>query len=564
MLALLMILSALVACGDKTPQKEDTTTTISDTVASTDAPPADELSAILMADIANYKVIRGENAGDKVLEATSKLVKSIDQIYSLKLTPKDDFFREDVPAFAIGEFEILIGNTNREESAEFLDMLKKDDYGYRIIGKKLVIAGHTDENTAAAVDEFIVECMSTNGAGDVFFSNEKAYLKRGEYALNLLKLGGVAINSYRIMYPYRAKNNEDITAEKIKNTVAEVSGFVLDVVDDRSEASEYDIMVGNVSHLSDSLKSGQPEIKENNFYIACEGKKIWLNAATTAGFRSAAKELCSGMYPQSGVTELDVTVKTGLSEITASDELITMSFNVWVSSKTDARSQAVIDMILKYMPDTIGVQEASPAWMDTLKSGIGSLYDYVGVGRNGGNKGEYSAVFYLKDKFTLKESGTKWLSATPDVANTKFASSSLPRIMTYALLERKSDGQIFAHVNTHLEHTSDQARKEQIKVLLEQIEPLMKYPIVMTGDFNAQSNSSVYKDVIASGFADSATIAEKAEKEATFPSSNKIIDFIFVTSGNIIVENYTVCDENINGIQPSDHRPIVSKYFIIG
>ncbi len=567
LLMMLMLLSSFVGCADTDapPAGESTTTvpTDAETTTGDDEPITNEPVAIAMAELANYNVIRAERAGDKVLEATSKLVKAVDQIYSVKVTPKDDFFREDIPAYGKGELEILIGATNREESVEFLSTLKQNDYGYRLIGKKLVIAGHTDENTAAAVDEFIVECMSSKGEGDIFFSNEKSYVRRGEYMLATLSLCGVAVNKYRIVYPYRATNSEDIAAEKIKNTVAELSGFVLEAADDRDAAGEYEIMVGNVAHLSDALKSGLPEIKNNDYYIAREGNKIWISAATTAGYIGAAKELCSGMYPESGETSLDCAVKTGLIENVGSDLLTTMSFNVWVSSKTDERSKAVVDMILKYMPDTVGVQEASPAWMSTLKSGLGSLYDCVGVGRNGGNKGEYSAVFYLKDKFTLKESGTKWLSATPDVANTKFASSSLPRIMTYALLERKSDGQVFAHVNTHLEHTSSQARDEQIAVLLKEIEPLMKYPIVMTGDFNAKSDTDVYKDVIATGFADSAKVAETAENEATFPSSNKIIDFIFVTKTNIIVESYEVCEEYINGVQPSDHRPIVSKYIIV-
>ncbi len=560
----IFMLSALVACSDTETSPSDEVTTTSPEITSGDEPGIDKSGVIALAELEKYTVFRPEHAGDEVLDATSKLIKAIDQIYSVKLTPKDDFFREGVPSVAKGEFEILIGATNRDESIEFLSGLKQNDYGYCIINKKLVIAGHTDEATAKAVDEFILECMSSSGAGDNFFTNEKAYIKRDEYMLESLSIGGIAIKDYRIVYPYRPQNNEDIAAERIKNTIAELSGFVVEIVDDRDEAVENEIMIGNVAHLSEALKAAQPTINNNDFYIAREGDKIWLSAVATAGFISAAKELCAGMAPQNGETKLDCAVKTGSYENVVSDELTTMSFNVWVSSKTDARSQVVVDMILKYMPDTIGVQEASPDWMNTLKSGIGGLYDYVGVGRNGGNSGEYSAVFYLKDKFNLKESGTKWLSATPDVENSKFASSSLPRIMTYALLERKSDGKIFAHVNTHLEHTSEDARKEQIAVLLEQIEPLLKYPIVMTGDFNAQSSSSVYKDVTSKYFADSAKVADKAESGATFPSSNKIIDFIFVTKGDMIVDSYEICEESINGIQPSDHYPIFAKYFIVG
>ncbi len=562
LLAVLMLMTVLVGCNEgQTPPSEQGNTTPVETTTAIETP-EDTTAAILLADLAKYTVVRPENANDKVLDATSKIVKAMEQIYSVRLTPRDDFFRDDVPSLAMGEFEILIGPTNREESIEFLSELKTNDFGFRIIGKKLVIAGHTDDTTVAAVDDFILSCMSSSGEN--FFSNEKAYIKRAEYLLDELKLGGVSVKDYRIVFPYRPKNNEDIAAGKIKNLIADISGYVVEIVDDREEAVEKEIMVGNVSHLSDALKSASPEIKNNDYYVAREDNDLWLTAANTAGFIAAAKSFGDALMPKNGETELDAEIKLGLSENVASDELTTMSFNVWVSQKTDQRSKAVVDMILKYLPDTVGVQEASPAWMTTLKNGIGSLYDCVGEGRNGGNKGEYSAVFYLKEKFTLKESATKWLSATPDVADSKFASSSLPRIMTYALLERKSDGQLFAHVNTHLEHTSENAREEQVAVLLEQIKPLLKYPIVMTGDFNAQSSSNVYKDVTSAIFADAAKIAEKAENKATFPGSNKIIDFIFVTKSSIIVDTYDVCDENMNGMQPSDHYPIFAKCFIVG
>ena len=129
-----------------------------------------------------------------------------------------------------------------------------------------------------------------------------------------------------------------------------------------------------------------------------------------------------------------------------------MSFNVWVSGKTTERNERVLNMVLKYLPDTIGFQEVDPVWLSTLKSGLKDQYDFVGEGRNGGSSGEYNPIFYKKDLFTLVDSGTRWLSNTPTVVS-KVEESSLNRIYTYALLERKSDGKRIMVVNTHFDHT---------------------------------------------------------------------------------------------------------------
>ena len=76
--------------------------------------------------------------------------------------------------------------------------------------------------------------------------------------------------------------------------------------------------------------------------------------------------------------------------------------------------------------------------VDYLNGNLGELYASVGQGRDGGVDGEYSAIFYNKTKFSVLESGTKWLSDTPDKVS-KVPESSLNRIFTYALLQRSTD-----------------------------------------------------------------------------------------------------------------------------
>ena len=61
----------------------------------------------------------------------------------------------DVKPASDENLEILIGNTNRPETKAFLKTLKPNEYGYAVIGNKLVIAGWADYTSAMAIDAFM-------------------------------------------------------------------------------------------------------------------------------------------------------------------------------------------------------------------------------------------------------------------------------------------------------------------------------------------------------------------------------------------------------------------------
>jgi endonuclease/exonuclease/phosphatase family metal-dependent hydrolase len=232
-----------------------------------------------------------------------------------------------------------------------------------------------------------------------------------------------------------------------------------------------------------------------------------------------------------------------------------------------ARIERVYQIIKNYLPDTFGVQEATPQWMKLLAKEFGELYDFVGEGRDGGDSGEYSAVFYNKTKFELLDSGTKWLSGTPDRVS-KVPESSLNRVFTYALLKRQADGLEILVVNTHFDHTSDTARERQAEVLRDfLLEYTDKYPVVLTGDFNTTISTKAFKTVLAGGVTDAMDISEETLQGATFTSfgsANSVIDFVFVTEDTITVRDYRVCNEKIDGNFPSDHHPVLIEYIPVG
>ncbi len=100
-----------------------------------------------------------------------------------------------------------------------------------------------------------------------------------------------------------------------------------------------------------------------------------------------------------------------------------MSFNLRCCDDKEGsiqnRSQIGLEVIKQYGPDSFGIQEAHPGWIDILLENLGVSYAYVAQGRDPGFS-ETCAVFYLKDKYELIDSGTIWLSDTPTVPFTKY------------------------------------------------------------------------------------------------------------------------------------------------
>lgn len=565
LLALISLLS-LAACagngeGEPTEVPAESTTEAPETTE-----PVPEETPILIADLEKYALIRPEKVTSGLLEMMNLLNQKLKDINS-GISYKDDFYREDVPMYQIGEFEILVGDTNREETKTFLAGLRYQDYGYARIGDKIVIAGHSEEATENAISKFMNSVLRAKDKPEgVFYSSEYDFVKNLDYNVNTILLDNTAIENYRIVYP---KNNNSCkaAAQMIANAVADASGLVIEVVHDGEEARDFEILVGATNRNTDAeIKAMTDKLSATEAVIKYDGKKITIFGVTPTAILVAANEFRASF----------IGAKTDKLEVTLAPELVckyddnvlkAMSFNVWVGGKTAERNERVLTMVRNYLPDTIGFQEVDPVWLATLRDGLKDQYAYVGEGRNGGNSGEYNPIFYKKDLFNLLDSGTKWLSETPDVAASKYSQSSLPRIYTYALLERKSDGKKIMIVNTHFDHTSAEARELQAKVLVKYLKTISDYPIVLTGDFNCADNSTAFSTIIAAGMQNSYKIADKKlNNSATFTnygSSNKIIDFAFVSPESVAVSSYKVCDEMINNDYPSDHHPVLIEYTVI-
>ena len=280
-----------------------------------------------------------------------------------------------------------------------------------------------------------------------------------------------------------------------------------------------------------------------------------------------------GIYTQIGAVKFDEIIIDGIPE-KSEEATRVMSFNV--RCKNDGiqtitnRSKVAVEVIKQYAPDSFGVQECTPRWKRILAYNLDGKYACVGAARDYyGPFTEYSSIYYLKDKYNVIDSGTFWLSETPEKRWTKSFDSACFRVASWALLENKETGERYTHINTHLDHVLESTRESQMKVLIECVNKVANgSPIVMTGDFNAYEDNSLVYNVACESFNDSKKVAKTSDTGRTFTSygtkeedGTGAIDFIF-TSPEVKVDTYKIIRNTVQDIYPSDHYPIVADIVI--
>ena len=236
--------------------------------------------------------------------------------------------------------------------------------------------------------------------------------------------------------------------------------------------------------------------------------------------------------------------------------------NAWA-----ARAERVRALIRSRAFDVMGLQEATEKQINDL---LTEGWAYTGVGRDDGKlKGEAACIFYRKDRFDLRGSGTFWLSEKPETPGSKSWGAACTRVCTWARLADGKTGREFVWFNTHLDHISAEARTKGIELIVSRINKIAQgRPVFLTGDFNAAPDSAPVK--VAQGILrDSISLSKTphAGPDKTFngfkfgvPPTERI-DYIFVSSG-IRVLSHATFDDVQGQLYPSDHFPVAADVVI--
>ncbi len=279
-----------------------------------------------------------------------------------------------------------------------------------------------------------------------------------------------------------------------------------------------------------------------------------------------------------------------------------MSFNVQTENGTqvraDIRADMLRDLIDEYQPDSIGMQEVTTLWRGMMDNFIFNK-SYASVGEPRTTGGEANPIYYRVDKFELVDSGTFWLSDTPDVAGSALSGVNYPRICTWAHLRDRVTGLEYVHLNTHLDHngnndssTGKKLREAQFTVILKFMQRFENIPMVVTGDLNQGALTgegkkyAFYKTVIGDkAFTlDDGTEAYSPLANARFDAPDNMpegicatmtayydengtkynpakepIDYVLYTDASLTALSYKIRLYDRDGLYLSDHLPVICE-----
>lgn len=253
-----------------------------------------------------------------------------------------------------------------------------------------------------------------------------------------------------------------------------------------------------------------------------------------------------------------------------------MTFNIRNGMAKDGendwihRKEMVVDVIEEYAPDVVGLQEAFDFQADYINKAMDQYDVYYVCRKDGVKDGESCAIYYLKDRYELADSGTFWFSDTPSKPSTHWGNWHL-RICSWVRLKNKSNGNGLYVYNLHLDHRSQNSRENSAKLLAKMIsQRKVKDPYIVMGDFNMAVDNPGMKYLLKDGvdtpypklFSSWHTLNPDTDVRSGHGfkglTEGKAIDHILVEK-EITVIKANIDQRKINGKYPSDHYPVTAR-----
>lgn len=254
------------------------------------------------------------------------------------------------------------------------------------------------------------------------------------------------------------------------------------------------------------------------------------------------------------------------------DTLCVMTYNLRFASTNPPnawpqRRPLMRELLQSVAPDLIGTQEGLYWQLKELAADLPG-YEWIGLGRDGGSRGEFMAIFYRSARLEPLEFDHFWLSDTPEVIGSASWGNRLNRMVTWAKFRDRRTGAEFYCFNTHFDHQSQPSREKSAELVRRRVAALpTRLPVLLLGDFNAAAgNNRAYDILTADGFFTDSWLAARTrdgEGLGTFndfkrvPTDGRRIDWILVR-GDVQVERAAILPFQRNGQFPSDHCPVVA------
>ncbi len=152
------------------------------------------------------------------------------------------------------DYEILVGITNREGEDTYTiprETLEDEGFIIRQYGKKIIIAGGTDEGTILGLDYFTSTfllpyklALAEDPDAELVIPGGYYHVEKQTYNVGKITIGGVDLSEFTIVHGKDAFIAEETAALELQHYLYRATGIKLPVVTDDAEPAEHEIIVG--------------------------------------------------------------------------------------------------------------------------------------------------------------------------------------------------------------------------------------------------------------------------------------------------------------------------------
>lgn len=496
---------------------------------------AEPAPAVLLADgdACRFSIIRESDAAKEIINAISPLQKLLKERFG-RVTYGEDFSlnevtRNDIP-------EILIGRTNRPESADILNGLRAGDRYIGMSGSKIVVAGGTDRATVEAVAEFtrLVSEAIEEGKEGIPLEFLRAPIEfRKDYPVKEINIAGAPVSEYTVVY-----GNADglgAVAQTFADAIADACGYVIPVHRHRtSDISAEKLIVFGYCQMLEEAKKLHEALPEDNtglpYTAKMSGGNLYFSGADFWAVSAASSEVLNGYVLSGSDVPADLSLSGNgrgktIFPLSAGADIRIMTNNVWKcdsnqpdwialgeNCSAEARSPGFADVYLAFKPDIINLQEMSPKMISLIRKSLserGSSYSLITYYPS---EQDDTPILYNRETLKFIDTGHHLFS---------YGNNSKTKGYTWCYFEHLPTGKKFVSLSTHLwwksesaEPGSNEWRRRQAEEIVRLSDELIrKYdcPVFVQGDFNTQTTTAAYAEFMNGGFEDCHDIAATAD-----------------------------------------------------
>jgi endonuclease/exonuclease/phosphatase family metal-dependent hydrolase len=188
------------------------------------------------------------------------------------------------------------------------------------------------------------------------------------------------------------------------------------------------------------------------------------------------------------------------------------------------------------------------------------LTGYHGIAKN--------PILFSRDRYEFVSAGCFWLSETPHLPGSLSWESARARHVNWVRLRDRASRRQLRVLSTHLDHVSQRAREEQMKMILAEAALYApEFPQLLGGDLNAGATNPVLKLALDAGWTNTQTAApgprddgntthgflgEQRTPKAEAARKRGPVDFI-LTRGPVSTRAWKIIRDSRDGRYPSDH-----------